>query len=290
MSVTSPGVGLGFKPQYFDEALAETRPGQWWEVHPENYAVAGGPRWRMLEALRAKHPLSLHSLSLSLASPEPIDSQRLSALVEMNSRLEPFLVSEHLAWSGWQGVYAPDLLPVRRSRFLFDLLAQQIDVLQSALGRPVALENPSHYVPLLHEWDEVDFLNALAQRTGCMLLVDVNNVAVSAHNLGLDAADWLDRIDAERIAEVHLAGHHTDAGVGDALWIDSHSKPISDQVWALYSRLIARVGMRPSIIERDDDLPAYDVLQAEADLARRVLLSAGPTQLQVVGRLAAPVC
>ena len=265
---TALGVGLGFKPQHFHEAVAETQPGQWWEVHPENYMVAGGSRWRMLEALRSRHPLSLHSVSLSLASPEPVDDGRLAALCELTHRLQPALVSEHLAWSWWRGVYAPDLLPARRSTALLRQMTNQIDRVQSALGRVIAIENPSHYALLNHEWDEVDFLNVLARRSGCMLLVDVNNVAVSAHNLGFSAQDWLDGIDADRVAEIHLAGHDPDPLLGDALWIDAHASDVAAPVWDLYAGLIERIGFRPTLIERDASVPAYADLQAEADRAR----------------------
>jgi uncharacterized protein len=267
---TALGVGLGFKPEHFAEALAETRPGQWWEVHPENHLVDGGPRWHMLQALRERHPLSLHSVSLSLAAPTPMPPHRLDALVEMNRRLEPALVSEHLAWSWWQGAYAPDLLPARRTGFLLNWLVQRVDALQNRLGRTIAIENPSHYVPLTHDWDEVDFLHALAQRSGCHLLIDVNNVAVSAHNLGLDPEQWLSRIDGTLVAEIHLAGHHPDPLLGDALWIDGHDTPISAGVWNLYHALISRIGSRPTLIERDDQIPPYAELQLEADRARRL--------------------
>lgn len=268
---TALGVGLGFKPQHFHEAVAESQHGQWWEIHPENYAVAGGPRLAMLDALRAQHPLSLHSVSLSLASPEPLDVHRLQALVDLHHRLQPTLVSEHLAWSWWQGHYAPDLLPARRTHFLLHTLLRHIDTLQNALGRPIALENPSHYVPLAHEWDEVEFLNTLARRSGCQLLVDVNNVAVSAHNLGQDPEDWLDRIAGEHVAEIHLAGYHPDPLLGEALWIDGHASPIAPNVWKLFDRLVRRIGSRPTLIERDDDIPPYAELQAQADHARKML-------------------
>jgi uncharacterized protein (UPF0276 family) len=270
-------VGLGFKPAFFDDAMTEARADAWFEVHPENYWVAGGPRRDMLCALASAHPLSLHSVSLSLASPEPVDEARLSALVELNRELAPALVSEHLAWSWWQGVYAPDLLPVVRSDVLLQHLSDHIDLVQTALGRSIALENPSHYVTLPHEWDEVDFLHELARRTGCGLLVDVNNVAVSAHNLGLNPSDWLDRMDGVLIAEIHLAGYHPDPSCGDELWIDGHDQPISEGVWQLYERLIARIGPRPTLIERDDHLPPYAELQAEADRARQILSGYGDT-------------
>ncbi len=269
MTTTAPlEVGLGFKPLYFEQAVAESCPGIWWEVHPENYAVPGGPRWRMLESLRQRHPLSLHSVSLSLASPQAIAPQRLQGLVDLARRLQPALISEHLAWSWWQNQHAPDLLPVHRTHALLDILLQQLDRVQTALGRPIALENPSHYVPLCHEWDEVDFLNTLVRRSGCHLLVDVNNVAVSAHNLGTDPIHWLDRINADAVVETHLAGHHSDPALGDALWIDSHDAPVSHDTWRLYAHLLHRIGPRPTLIERDDQLPPYAELKAELQWAR----------------------
>jgi uncharacterized protein (UPF0276 family) len=197
-------------------------------------------------------------------------TERLDALVELNRRLEPALVSEHLAWSWWQGAYAPDLLPARRSDGLLAWMINRIDAVQTRLGRTVAIENPSHYVPLAHEWDEVDFLHALAQRSGCQLLIDVNNVAVSANNLGFAPEQWLRRIDGRHVAEIHLAGHHRDPLQGEALWIDGHDTPIAEQVWSLYHELIARIGFRPTLIERDEHIPPYEVLQAEADRARQL--------------------
>jgi uncharacterized protein (UPF0276 family) len=154
---------------------------------------------------------------------------------------------------------------------LLDQLCRNIDRVQTALGRKIALENPSHYVPLEHEQDEVDFLHEVARRCGCQLLVDVSNVAVSAHNLNLDPIDWLDRIHPDLVAEIHLAGHHPDPLCGEALWIDSHDQAISEQVWQLYQHLISRIGARPTLIERDDQLPTYDALQAEADRARALM-------------------
>jgi uncharacterized protein len=275
-------VGLGFKPAFFHEAMAETRPHQWWEVHPENHLVSGGPRLHMLQALAERHPLSLHSVSLSLASPEPVDPQRLQGLQRLSRMLQPALISEHLAWSWWRGTYAPDLWPVRRSPLSLDQLCNNIDRVQMALGRSIALENPSHYVPLPHEMDEVEFLHCVAHRSGCQLLVDVNNVAVSAHNLNQDPMDWLDRIHPHLVAEIHLAGHHADPMCGEALWIDGHDRPISEPVWHLYQHFIARIGPRPTLIERDDCLPPYDTLQAEADRARTVLAASA------IGSLARP--
>ena len=264
--------GLGLKPEHFDAALAEGSDGLWFEVHPENYMVAGGPRLRWLDAIRARHPVSLHGVSLSLAGdakPDAAHLQRLAALVQ---RIEPALVSEHLAWSAWDGRHFPDLLPFPRTTEALHRIARNIECTQERLKRPIAIENPSQYLRLdAHTWDEVDFLAELARRTGCSLLLDVNNVHVSACNLGYAADEWLARFPAALVAEVHLAGHSRDPALGDALLIDSHDAPIAPEVWALYRRFIERAGARPTLIERDGNVPAFDVLMAERSRADAML-------------------
>ena len=239
-------VGLSLKPEHFAPALLSQAVGLWFEVHPENYQVAGGLWLGGLEAIRARHPVSLHGVSLSLAGdaePDPAHLQRLAALAQ---RLEPTLISEHLAWSTWGGQYFPDLLPFPRTSAALHRVAANVPRIQDALGRCIAIENPSHYLRLDgHEWDEIDFLNELAQRTGCSLLLDINNVHVSARNLGFCADNWIDRFPHARVGEVHLAGHSTDPQWGDALLIDSHDAPVAPGVWALYRRFIDRAGPRP---------------------------------------------
>ena len=262
------GAGLGLKPAHFEAALASAAPGLWFELHPENYQVDGGPRLAWLDALRQAHPLSLHGVSLSLAGDAPPASQ-LAALKQLVDRVQPALVSEHLAWSSWQGVYLPDLLPFPRTQEALRRISANIDAVQSALGRSIAIENPSHYLHLTgHDWDEIDFLGELVRRTGCGLLLDVNNVQVSAHNLGFCAQSYLDRVPAAAIQEIHLAGHSQDPLLGPALWIDSHDTPVSPAVWQLYRRLLDRIGPRPTLIERDDQLPPFEVLMAERALAQ----------------------
>ena len=190
----------------------------------------------------------------------------------MADRYEPQLVSEHLAWSAWRGAYHPDLLPFPRTTAALDRIARNVDITQNALGRPILIENPSLYMPLDgHEMSEPEFLSALVTRTGCGLLLDVNNVYVSARNLGFAAEAYLDAIPADAVGEIHLAGHAPDPALGEALLIDSHGAPVAEAVWRLYERLIARIGPRPTLIERDDDIPAFDVLMQERDRAQAVL-------------------
>jgi uncharacterized protein (UPF0276 family) len=264
--------GLGLKPQHFDAALDCSTAGLWFEVHPENYMVAGGPRLAWLEAIRDKHAISLHGVALSLAADAEPDTAHLQRLAELEQRFEPALVSEHLAWSSWRGAYHPDLLPFPRSTEALARITDNIGRTQDALQRRIAIENPSHYLKLQnHEWSETDFLNELVRRSGCGLLLDVNNVHVSAHNMGYSAENYIDAFPGDAVMEIHLAGHSQDPNLGAALLVDSHDAPVAPAVWALYERLINRIGARPTLIERDDNLPAFDVLLAERDQAAAVL-------------------
>jgi uncharacterized protein (UPF0276 family) len=274
-----PTAGLGLKPQHYAEALAATAPGLWFEVHPENYMAAGGPRLRWLAAIRERRPLSLHGVGLSLAADADPDKGHLAALKALADRFEPFVISEHLAWSTHRGVHHPDLLPFPRTHAALDRIAANVGRTQDALGRAILVENPSLYLPLTgHDFDEADFLTELTRRTGCGLLVDVNNVFVSASNLGYAAEAYFDALPAEAIGEIHLAGHGFDPGAngaGSALLIDTHGAPVAEPVWTLYRRLVARIGARPTLIERDDDIPAFDILMAERDQAHAILMGTG---------------
>jgi uncharacterized protein (UPF0276 family) len=269
---TTPSAGLGLKPVHFDEALAAPADGLWFEVHPENYMVAGGPRLRWLEAIRSRHPVSLHGVSLSLAADADPDPAQLARFAALARRIDPFLVSEHLAWSAWRGAYYPDLLPFPRTGEALARICANVARVQDALGRRIAIENPSHYLRLEgHERDEIDFLSELARRSGCGLLLDVNNVFVSARNLGASAEAYVDAFPGELVMEVHLAGHTPDPALGEALLVDSHDAPVAPEVWTLYERLIARIGPRPALIERDGNLPAFGELLAERERAQAVL-------------------
>ena len=273
--------GLGLKPEHYDAALACASEGMWFEVHAENYLIAGGPRLRWLEAIRAVHPLSLHGVSLSLAGDAPPDAAHLKRLSDLVRRVEPALVSEHLAWSAWGGISVPDLLPFPRSQEALCRIASNIDRTQSALGRQIAIENPSHYLRIDgHAWDEIEFLTELVRRTGCGLLLDVNNVYVSSRNLGSDALDYLNRFPGEHVMEVHLAGHTADPAVGGQLLIDSHDTPIAPEVWGLYRHLIERIGAKPTLIERDGNVPGFDELVGECLMAAVELRRVGQLNAQ----------
>lgn len=277
MNDTILTAGLSLKAQHYDEALQHPSDGLWFEVHPENYMVQGGPRLSWLEAIGERHRLSLHGVAMSLAADAPPDNQHLDNLAALVHRLQPALVSEHLAWSTWTDAYRPDLLPFPRTQESLNRIVSNIEQVQDRLGRSILIENPSHYLTLEgHDFDEIDFLVAIASRSGCGLLVDVNNVYVSANNLGFDADDWLDRVPAHLVGEIHLAGHSQDPEFGGQLLIDSHDAPVDSAVWALYQTLIDRIGARASLIERDGEIPEFDVLLQERDQAAQILRWANP--------------
>ncbi len=269
-AVLSAGVGL--KPEHFAAALATNARGLWFEVHAENYMVEGGPRLRWLDAIRTRHPVSVHGVGLSLAADADLDAAHLRRVAALVQRVKPALVSEHLAWSAWRGACYPDLLPFPRTSQSLARVAANVEQLQDAIGCSVAVENPSHYLRIdAHEWDEIDFLSELARRTGCALLLDVNNVYVSARNLRASARAYIDAFPAELVAEIHLAGHSEDPALGEDLLVDSHDAAVAPAVWALYERLVARIGPRPTLIERDGNVPAFADLMAERELAHGVL-------------------
>jgi uncharacterized protein (UPF0276 family) len=267
--------GLGLKPQHFDKADACSAAGLWFEVHAENYLVDGGPRLAWLERIRASHPISLHGVAMSLAADTPPGPRHLDRFAALVDRIDPALISEHLAWSTWRGAYRPDLLPVPRTKEVLLRVVDNIARVQQRLKRRIALENPSHYLVFdEHEYGEVEFLVEVAGRSGCALLFDVNNVHVSANNLGTAADSVIDVVPADLIAEIHLAGHSEDPNLGAALLIDSHDAPVAPAVWALYERLLARIGPRPTLIERDDHIPSFGELLAERNQAHARLAPA----------------
>lgn len=272
MTITA---GIGFKAGHLDEALAACADGLWFEVHAENYMVDGGPRLAALLALAGRFPISLHGVGLSLASAEPPSAGHLARLRRLVEQVTPALVSDHLAWQKWEGAHHADFLPFPRTREALDITAGNVARVQEALGRAILVENPSLYVDLPgHRMDEADFLAELAHRTGCGLLVDVNNIFVSAWNLGFSPEARIDAVPAGLVGEIHLAGHTTDADASSPLLIDSHDAAVSGPVWTLYRRLVERIGPRPTLIERDGNIPPFAELMAERDHAHRLMEAA----------------
>ena len=270
--MTHPAAGLGFKPGHFADALACTAAGMWYEIHAENYMLPGGTRMAMLDALAERHPISVHGVGLSLASVDEPDHRHVLKLKQVVERTQAFAVSEHLAWNRWQGSHFPDLLPFPRTTEALQIIARNIDIAQNILRRRLLIENPSLYLSLnTHEWSETDFLNELVKRTGCGLLVDVNNIYVSTHNTGGDACDYIDQLPADAIGEIHLAGHVRDTRFETTLLIDTHGAGICDEVWQLYQHLIEHCGSRPTLIERDDNIPAFNQLLLERNHAARLM-------------------
>jgi uncharacterized protein (UPF0276 family) len=265
------GAGLSLKADHYEAAYDCAAKGLWFEVHPENYMIDGGPRLAWLETIGSRHPLSLHGVSLSLAADCAPDTEHLQRLKNLADRIQPALVSEHLAWSAWRGQYHPDLLPFPRTEEALRRIADNIQRTQEFLQRRIAIENPSHYVRMQgHDFSEIGFLAELNKRTGCGLLLDINNVFLSAHNMGYDAKAYVDAFPGEAIMEIHLAGHSVDPG-GASLLIDSHDAPVAEAVWSLYQRLIQRVGARPTLIERDDHIPPFGELLLERDRAQNLM-------------------
>lgn len=270
--MTAPTAGLGFKAEHFEEALASPAAGLWFEVHAENYMVDGGPRLAMLDALAERFPVSLHGVGLSLAGVERPDPHQLAKLAQLADRCGPCLVSEHLAWSRLGARCFPDLLPFPRTHEALEIVGRNIDAVQTTLGRRILIENPSLYVDLAgHDWDEADFLTELVRRTGCGLLVDLTNVAVSANNLGFDPFAYVDALPADAVGEIHLAGFRADPRLGDKLLIDSHDTRVPADVWRLLAYALDRFGPRPTLVERDGDIPPFDILLVERNFAAAIL-------------------
>lgn len=265
--------GTSFKPEHFPAILAEGRQDGFFEVHAENYMGAGGPPHRALEAIRRDHPLSLHGVCMSIGGPQPIDEAHLARFKSLVERYEPALVSEHLAWSTHETTYFNDLLPLPYTDATLARVCEHIDAVQTAIGRPLLLENPSTYLRFRElAMSETEFIRALARRTGCGLLLDINNVFVSAANHGFSALEYLADFPLAAVGEIHLAGHAEQSDdEGERLLIDSHDGPVADAVWALYRIIIERCGRVPTLIEWDSNIPDWPVLKAEAAAARAIL-------------------
>ncbi len=268
--------GVGFKPQHFKDIIAAPQPIGFFEVHAENYMGAGGPPHAQLRALRARYALSIHGVGLSIGSMEPLDRGHLGRLKALCDRYEPESFSEHLAWSSHGGVYFNDLLPFPYTLDTLARVALHIEEVQSALGRTMLLENPSSYIRVADSTiPETDFLAEISQRTGCGLLLDINNVFVSAKNHNIAPLSYLDAFPLDRVKEIHLGGHHEETNTVDApLLIDDHGSPVAEAVWTLYEHVVGRAGPVPTLIEWDNDIPDWPILRAQALAAETTLAAA----------------
>ena len=268
--------GAGLKSEH-QRHILEARPDiGWFEVHAENYMGAGGPPHHFLERVRALYPLSVHGVGLSIGSADGMAPGHLARLKTVVERYQPAIVSEHLAWSTHDGTFLNDLLPLPYTEATLSLVTRHVDEAQTVLGRRLLIENPSTYLRFDgEEMPETDFLRALAQRSGCGLLLDINNVVVSAANHGFDPHTYLASFPHEHVGEIHLAGHAVLKSGGETLLVDTHDRTVSPQVWSLFRDVIARRGAHPTLIEWDSDVPAWPDLEAEVRQAQSLLQTAG---------------
>lgn len=268
--------GIGYKAPYFDALLGDPAPVTWLEIHAENYMGDGGRPLAQLRALSERFPISVHGVGLSIGAEGRLDPEHLARLRRLCDWLDPASFSEHLAWSTHDTGFLNDLLPLPYTAATRARVAEHIDEVQDTLGRRMLLENPSTYLAFSEsDLPETDFLRDIARRTGCGLLLDVNNVFVSATNQATDAVSYIDDFPLDLVGEIHLGGHDADADDdGAPLLIDSHDRDVADPVWSLYAHTIERGGARPTLIERDSDLPPWPDLRAEALRADRILQAA----------------
>lgn len=264
--------GIGLKFEHIPEVLESNPTVGWFEVHAENFMSDGGPSIHALEQVRSAYPISVHGVGLSIGGMEPLDVDHLKRLKRVVDHFDPGLVSEHLAWCIHDGKFLNDLLPVAYTQSSLSNVVEHINQTQEFLDKRILIENPSLYVSFNQsEISEPDFLNELATRTGCGLLLDINNVYVSASNLQFDPQDYLDKINMEFVSEIHLAGHH-EKHIGDQiLRIDDHGSRVCDDVWKLYSSVIEQNGPIPTLIEWDTGVPSLITLLEEADSAQKIL-------------------
>ncbi|MGI9393663.1 MAG: MNIO family bufferin maturase [Boseongicola sp.] len=267
--------GVGYKPQHFNDIVSEPGAVRWLEIHAENYMGDGGRPIAQLRHLAERFPISVHGVGLSIGGEEPLDADHLARLKALVGWLSPASFSEHLAWSTHDAAFLNDLLPLPYTASTLERVADHIDEVQSTLGRQMLLENPSSYLAFEEStMEETEFLREVARRTGCGLLLDINNVFVSATNLGADPVFYIDTFPLDLVGEIHLGGHDGDEDDhGEPLLIDSHGCEVADPVWGLYEYALGRAGAKPTLIEWDNDVPDWPTLEAEARRAADLFAS-----------------
>lgn len=265
------GFGLGLRKEHYADFDKHDVPVDFVEVISENFMLSGGRPLHTLDAVRARYPVALHGVSMSIGCAQGLNKDYLIALKALAKRVDPLWVSDHLCWTGTGGFNTHDLLPMPYTHAALDIVCENIIHAQDVLERSLLFENPSSYIAFpdadMTEWD---FLAAMCERTNCYLLLDVNNIFVSGMNHGFDPIDFLDALPADRVRQIHLAGH----SAGHTLLIDTHDAPVCDPVWQLYAKACQRVGPVATMIERDDEIPPLDALLAELDVARAYAHSA----------------
>lgn len=279
MTIPKPlGFGLGLRPNYYPDIVDRPSKVDWFEVISENFLVPGGKPLSMLERIRRDYPIVMHGVSMSIASTAPLDLAYLRSLKRLADRFEPAWLSDHLCWTGVHGINLHDLLPIPYTEEALDHVVDRIKRAQDALGRRIAIENVSSYVTVVSsEMDEWVFVAEMAERADCLVLLDINNVFVSAFNHGFSAEEFIDAIPVDRVVQLHLAGH-SDHG---AYKVDTHDSPICEEVWALYTRARRRFGAVSTMIERDDNFPSFSELLNELKIARDIALRVDQPELAI---------
>lgn len=265
-------VGVGLKPQHYDDIFSGQQLVKWFEIHPENYFSAAGKNHQALDKIRQDFPLSLHGIGMSLGSADGVDKVHLKRIKQLIDRYQPGLFSEHLSWSRFEQFYSNDLLPMPYTHEAMERLSSNISQVQDYLGRSILIENPSSYfLPQDNDYTEWDFLVQLCKSTGANILLDVNNLYVSAVNHVFDSSEYLEAIPRDMVREIHLAGHSEEIHEFGQLLIDDHGSEVKLKVWMLYQQTLERMGPKPTLIEWDTNIPDWPTLVSEAEKAEQLL-------------------
>lgn len=272
IEIPALAAGINLKAQHYAEALSAEHDIDFFEVHAENFMGDGGPPHRWLQGFQEQFPLSFHGVNLSIGGRDSLDLEHLERLARLVERYDPILVSEHLAWSSDKGFVINDLAPPPLTATSLERICEHVDVVQTRLKREILIENPSHYLSLSGDSiPEPEFMNELARRTGCGVLLDINNIYVSACNTGFDATEYIDAIETRHVKEIHLAGHAIDQYEGSIIRIDNHGDHVCIDVLRLFKDFVRRAGPLPTLIEWDTNIPAFDTLAEEAAMAKRLM-------------------
>ncbi|MDD2843027.1 MAG: DUF692 domain-containing protein [Tolumonas sp.] len=267
MSAALSGFGLGLRPEHYQDFITQKQPLDWLEILSDNYLVAGGKPLFYLDQIRQDYPLVMHGVAMNIGSIDPLNFDYLTALKQLAKRIEPALISDHLCWTGVHNQYLHDLLPLPYTDETISHVADRILQIQDFLGRRLVIENLSSYIQSDTGMSEWEFIGAICQQADCDLLLDINNIFVSSHNHGFDPLDYLHGIPAQRVRQIHLAGHSQH----ENYLIDTHDQPVCDEVWQLYQQAIHHLGFIPTMIERDGNIPPLPELLAEVNHARNMI-------------------